>query len=60
MRISETLCRAIAEHIVAGRMFFVEVKKRLRAGVAAALKALGREDLATDSNARPKDKEEKE
>lgn len=60
MRISKTLCKAIAEQIIAGRMFFAEVTKRLRSGVASALKALGREDLATDSNARPKDESEED
>ncbi len=46
-----TLHKMIAECIIAGRMTFREIAKRFKAGVAAALKAMGREDLATDSNA---------
>lgn len=60
MRISETLCRAIAEQIVAGRMFFAEVRKHLKARVAEILRGMDKGDLATDSNARPKNKEDKE
>lgn len=60
MRISETLCRAIAEQIVAGRMFFAEVRKHLKARVAEILSGMGKGDLATDSNARPKDEKENE
>lgn len=60
MRISETLCRAIAEQIVAGRMFFAEVRKHLKARVAEILRGMDRGDLATDSNARAKDEKEDE
>lgn len=47
----KTIHKMIAELIIAGKMMFDEIAKRLKAGVAAALKAMGREDLATDSNA---------
>jgi len=60
MRISETLCRAIAEQIVAGRMFFAEVRKHLKARVAEILRGMDKGDLATDGNAQPKNKEDKE
>lgn len=43
--------RMLAELIVAGRLAFADIAKRLKAGVAAALAEMGREDLATDSNA---------
>ena len=43
--------RMLAELIVAGKMVFADIAKRLKAGVAAALREMGREDLATDSNA---------
>ena len=59
MRISETLCRAIAEQIVAGRMFFAEVRKHLKARVAEILRGMGRGDLATDSNAQREDEDER-
>lgn len=49
--------KMIAELIIAGKMTFDEIAKRFKAGVAAALKAMGREDLATDSNATPKGEE---
>lgn len=49
--------KGYAELIVAGLMTFAELAKRLRKGVAAVLKAMGREDLATDSNATPKGEE---
>lgn len=60
MRISETLCRAIAEQIVAGRMFFAEVRKHLKARVTEILRGMDKGDLATDGNAQPKNKEDKE
>lgn len=43
--------RMLAELIVAGKMAFADIAKRLKAGVAAALREMGRGDLATDSNA---------
>ena len=46
-----------ADAIVAGTYFFKNVCKRLRKVVAEALKRMGREDLATDSNAEPKGEE---
>ena len=48
---SKSVYKNYAELIVAGLMTFAELAKRLRKGVAAVLKAMGREDLATDSNA---------
>ena len=54
------LCRLFAQQIVAGRMFFSEIAQRFKDGVKAALKEMGREDLATDSNARAKDEKEDE
>lgn len=47
----KTIHKMFAELIIAGKMTFGELAKRLKAGVAAALKTMGREDLATDSNA---------
>ncbi|WP_314639632.1 hypothetical protein [Stomatobaculum longum] len=58
MRIPKGLCERIAEMIIAGRMFFADIAKRLRPRVTEELKKRGREDLATDSNARPKDESE--
>ena len=58
MRIPKGLCERIAEAIIAGRMFFADIAKRLRPRVTEELKKRGREDLATDSNARPKDEED--
>ena len=58
MRIPKGLCERIAEMIIAGRMFFADIAKRLRPRVTEELKKRGREDLATDSNARPKDERE--
>lgn len=58
MRIPKGLCERIAEAIIAGRMFFADIAKRLRPRVTEELKKRGREDLATDSNARPKDESE--
>nr|DAM77886.1 MAG TPA: hypothetical protein [Caudoviricetes sp.] len=58
MRIPKGLCERIAEAIIAGRMFFADIAKRLRPRVTEELKKRGREDLATDSNARPKDEHE--
>jgi hypothetical protein len=58
MRIPKGLCERIAEAIIAGRMFFADIAKRLRPRVTEELKKRGREDLATDSNARPKDERE--
>ena len=55
MRIPKGLCERIAEMIIAGRMFFADIAKRLRPRVTEELKKRGREDLATDSNARPRD-----
>mgnify|MGYP000843587903 CR=1 FL=1 len=52
--------RMLAELIIAGRMAFADIAKRLKAGVAAALREKGREDLATDSNARPRDESEED
>ena len=46
-----------ADAIVAGTYLFKDLCKRLRKGVAEALKRMGREDLATDSNAKPKGEE---
>ena len=54
---SKSVYKSYAELIVAGLMTFAELAKRLRKGVAAVLKAMGREDLATDSNATPKGEE---
>lgn len=51
--------RMLAELIVAGRMAFADIAKRLKAGVAAALREKGREDLATDSNAQREDEDER-
>ena len=58
MRIPKGLCERIAEMIIAGRMFFADIAKRLRPRVTEELKKRGREDLATDSNARPRDESE--
>lgn len=58
MRIPKGLCERIAEMIIAGRMFFADIAKLLRPRVTEELKKRGREDLATDSNARPKDEHE--
>lgn len=60
MRIPKGLCERIAEMIVAGRMFFADIAKRLRPRVTEELKKRGREDLATDSNARPRDESEED
>lgn len=59
MRIPKGLCERIAEMIIAGRMFFADIAKRLRPRVTEELKKRGREDLATDSNARPKDEDDR-
>ena len=47
----DKIYQMFAEAIVAGTYHFKDLCKRLRKGVTAALKAMGREDLATDSNA---------
>ena len=60
MRIPKGLCERIAEMIIAGRMFFADIAKRLRPRVTEELKKRGREDLATDSNARSKDESEED
>lgn len=60
MRIPKGLCERIAEMIIAGRMFFADIAKRLRPRVTEELKKRGREDLATDSNARPGDESEED
>lgn len=60
MRIPKGLCERIAEMIIAGRMFFADIAKRLRPRVTEELKKRGREDLATDSNARTKDESEED
>lgn len=60
MRIPKGLCERIAEMIIAGRMFFADIAKRLRPRVTEKLKKRGREDLATDSNARPRDESEED
>ena len=60
MRIPKGLCERIAEMIIAGRMFSADIAKRLRPRVTEELKKRGREDLATDSNARPKDESEED
>ena len=60
MRIPKGLCERIAEMIIAGQMFFADIAKRLRPRVTEELKKRGREDLATDSNARPKDESEED
>ena len=60
MRIPKGLCDRIAEAIIAGRMFFADIAKRLRPRVTEELKKRGREDLATDSNARPRDESEED
>lgn len=60
MRIPKGLCERIAEMIIAGRMFFADIAKRLRPRVTEELKKRGREDLATDSNARPNDESEED
>lgn len=51
--------RMLAELIVAGRMTFSRIARKLKDGVAAALREMGREDLATDSNADREEKGEK-
>ena len=58
MRIPKGLCERIAEAIIAGRRFFADIANRLRPRVTEELKKRGRGDLATDSNARPKDEHE--
>ena len=58
MRIPKGLCERIAEAIIAGRMFFADIANRLRPRVTEELKKRGRGDLATDSNARPRDEHE--
>nr|DAS49314.1 MAG TPA: hypothetical protein [Caudoviricetes sp.] len=60
MRIPKGLCERIAEMIIAGRMFFADIAKRRRPRVTEELKKRGREDLATDSNARPRDESEED
>lgn len=60
MRIPKGLCERIAEMIIAGRMFFADIAKLLRPRVTEELKKRGREDLATDSNARPRDESEED
>lgn len=60
MRIPKGLCERIAEMIIAGRMFFADIAKRLRPRVTEELKKRGREDLATDSSARPRDESEED
>lgn len=60
MRVPKGLCERIAEMIIAGRMFFADIAKRLRPRVTEELKKRGREDLATDSNARPRDESEED
>lgn len=60
MRIPKGLCERIAEMIIAERMFFADIAKRLRPRVTEELKKRGREDLATDSNARPRDESEED
>lgn len=60
MRIPKGLCERIAEAIIAGRMFFADIANRLRPRVTEELKKRGREDLATDSNARPRDESEED
>ena len=60
MRIPKGLCERIAEMIIAGRMFFTDIAKRLRPRVTEELKKRGREDLATDSNARLRDESEED
>ena len=59
MRIPKGLCERIAEAIIAGRMFFADIAKRLRPRVTEELKKRGREDLATDSNARREDEDDR-
>lgn len=60
MRIPKGLCERIAEMIIAGRMFFADIAKRLRPRVTEELKKRGRGDLATDSNAQREDEDEDE
>jgi len=45
---------------MAGRRFVAAAARRLRPRVTEELKKRGREDLATDSNARPKDESEED
>lgn len=59
MRIPKGLCERIAEAIIAGRMFFADIANRLRPRVTEELKKRGREDLATDSNARREDEDDR-
>lgn len=59
MRIPKGLCERIAEAIIAGRMFFADIAKRLRPRVTEELKKRGREDRATDSNAQREDEDER-
>lgn len=53
----DKIYQMFADAIVAGNYLFKDLCKRLRKGVAEALKRMGREDLATDSNATPKGEE---
>lgn len=48
----EHLFEMIANLIIEGAYTFSQVVKRLKAGVARKLKEKGREDLATDSDAK--------
>lgn len=45
-----------ANLIIEGRFLFKNLAKKLKPGVTEVLKEKGREDLATDSNAKPKKK----
>lgn len=48
----EHIFEMIADLIIAGKYLFSKVAKKLKAGVAGKLKEKGREDLATDSDAK--------
>ena len=50
----------MAELVIAGELAFAEIAKKFKKKVAEVLTSMGRGDLATDSNARPKDEHEED
>lgn len=56
----EHIFEIIANLIINGAYEFKKVIEKLRPGVTRKLKEKGREDLATDSNAKGKEKEVKD
>ena len=50
----------MAELVIAGEIAFAGIAKKFKKKVAEVLTAMGKGDLATDSNARPKDEKENE